>query len=167
MIDTASLNNVSVDICVGMTCILCVVSDDFTLSCATAASSLRIYTDKLIYETWSYLTSAFHSTINCVASDDLWMMNWKRCVRKRSWMLSKHIYMIHFIFRIIWNIRMLTAIALQFCHRIRCMYVGKVAGRGRVVGIPASYSRGPGFKSRPGDRLSWLTCSVVFHSPSR
>jgi hypothetical protein len=29
--------------------------------------------------------------------------------------------------------------------------------RGRVVSIPASYSGGPGFKSRPEDRLSWLT----------
>jgi hypothetical protein len=27
--------------------------------------------------------------------------------------------------------------------------------RGRVVSTPASYSGGPGLKSRPGDRLSW------------
>jgi hypothetical protein len=27
--------------------------------------------------------------------------------------------------------------------------------RGRVVNIPASYSRGPGFEHRPGDRLTW------------
>jgi hypothetical protein len=26
---------------------------------------------------------------------------------------------------------------------------------GRVVNIPVSYSEGPEFKSRPGDRLSW------------
>jgi hypothetical protein len=26
----------------------------------------------------------------------------------------------------------------------------------RAVNTPASYSGGPGFKSRPGDRLSWL-----------
>jgi hypothetical protein len=30
--------------------------------------------------------------------------------------------------------------------------------RGPVVSTPASYSWGHGFKSRPGDRLSWLRC---------
>jgi hypothetical protein len=39
--------------------------------------------------------------------------------------------------------------------------------RRRVVNTPASYSGGPGFKRRPGDRLSWLRVFVVFLSPSR
>jgi hypothetical protein len=38
---------------------------------------------------------------------------------------------------------------------------------GRVVSIPASYSGGRGFKSRPGDQLFWLRFLVVFLSPSR
>jgi hypothetical protein len=38
----------------------------------------------------------------------------------------------------------------------------------RVVSIPASYSGGPGFKSWPGDRLSWLRRIFVgFQSPYR
>jgi hypothetical protein len=32
--------------------------------------------------------------------------------------------------------------------------------------LPASYSKSSGLKSRPGDRLSSLTCFVVFLSPS-
>jgi hypothetical protein len=39
--------------------------------------------------------------------------------------------------------------------------------RGRVVNTPASYSWGSGFKSRPGDRLSWLRFFVVIFSLSR
>jgi hypothetical protein len=38
---------------------------------------------------------------------------------------------------------------------------------GRAVIILASYSRGPDFKSRLGDRLSWLRLFVIFFSPSR
>jgi hypothetical protein len=38
---------------------------------------------------------------------------------------------------------------------------------GRMVRIPASYSGGPGFKSRPGDRLSWVRTFVVLRRPSR
>jgi hypothetical protein len=38
---------------------------------------------------------------------------------------------------------------------------------GRVNNTPASYLEGPGFKSRPGYRLSWLRVFVVFLSPSR
>jgi hypothetical protein len=44
---------------------------------------------------------------------------------------------------------------------------GVTGRRGRVVSTPASYSGGPGFKSRPGDRLYWLRFFVVFLSPSR
>jgi hypothetical protein len=36
---------------------------------------------------------------------------------------------------------------------------------GRTVSILASYSGGPGFKSRTGDRLSWLRFFVVFSDP--
>jgi hypothetical protein len=36
--------------------------------------------------------------------------------------------------------------------------------RSRVINTPASYSGDPGFKSRPGDRLSWLRVFVVFLS---
>jgi hypothetical protein len=36
---------------------------------------------------------------------------------------------------------------------------------GRVVSIPASYSGGPGFKTRPRDRLSWQRGFKVFLSP--
>jgi hypothetical protein len=39
--------------------------------------------------------------------------------------------------------------------------------RGRVVGIPASYSGGPGLNSRSGDRVSWLMIFVVFISLAR
>jgi hypothetical protein len=39
--------------------------------------------------------------------------------------------------------------------------------RCRVVKTPASYSGGPGFKSRPGDRLFWLRLFVVFLNPYR
>jgi hypothetical protein len=37
--------------------------------------------------------------------------------------------------------------------------------RGRVVNTPSSYSRGPGFRYRPGDRLSWLRFSSFFSVP--
>jgi hypothetical protein len=37
--------------------------------------------------------------------------------------------------------------------------------RGPVVSIPVSYLGGSGFKSRPGDRLSWLRSSVVSSVP--
>jgi hypothetical protein len=36
-----------------------------------------------------------------------------------------------------------------------------------VVNTPASYAGGPGFKSRPADRLFWLRFLVVFLSPYR
>jgi hypothetical protein len=36
-----------------------------------------------------------------------------------------------------------------------------------VVYTPASYSWGPWFKSRFGDRLYWLRIFVVFLSPSK
>jgi hypothetical protein len=36
--------------------------------------------------------------------------------------------------------------------------------RGWVVNTPALYSGGPGFKSLPGDRLSWLRFFVFFFS---
>jgi hypothetical protein len=36
--------------------------------------------------------------------------------------------------------------------------------RSKLVNAPASYSGGPGFTSRPGDRLSWLRGFVVFLS---
>jgi hypothetical protein len=39
--------------------------------------------------------------------------------------------------------------------------------RGRIISTPAAYSGGPRFKSRPGNRLSWLRFFVVFLSPSR
>jgi hypothetical protein len=39
--------------------------------------------------------------------------------------------------------------------------------RGRVINTLALFSGGPGFKSLPGDRLSWLMFIVVFLSPSR
>jgi hypothetical protein len=39
--------------------------------------------------------------------------------------------------------------------------------RGRMVNIPASYLGCHAFKSRPGDRLSWLRSTAVFVSPSR
>jgi hypothetical protein len=42
-----------------------------------------------------------------------------------------------------------------------------IARRGRVVSSLASYSGGPGFKSRPGGRLPWLRVFMVFLSPSR
>jgi hypothetical protein len=35
-----------------------------------------------------------------------------------------------------------------------------------VVNTPASYSGGPRFKCRSGDRLPWLLSFVVFLSPS-
>jgi hypothetical protein len=38
---------------------------------------------------------------------------------------------------------------------------------GGVVSTAASYSRGPGFKYRPGDRLSSLRPFVVFLNPSK
>jgi hypothetical protein len=38
--------------------------------------------------------------------------------------------------------------------------------RGRVVSTSASYSGGPGFKSRPADMLSRLRIFVVFLGPS-
>jgi hypothetical protein len=37
----------------------------------------------------------------------------------------------------------------------------KTKRRGRVVSIPASYSGGPGIKSRLGDRLSWSTFFII------
>jgi hypothetical protein len=39
--------------------------------------------------------------------------------------------------------------------------------RGWVLNTAASYSGGPVFKPRPGDRLSWLAFLVVFLIPSR
>jgi hypothetical protein len=39
------------------------------------------------------------------------------------------------------------------------------AGRAKWLNNPASYWRRPGFKSRPGDRLSWLRFLVIFLSP--
>jgi hypothetical protein len=39
--------------------------------------------------------------------------------------------------------------------------------RGRVVNTSASYSGGPGFKSRSRDRPSWLRYFVIFLSPSK
>jgi hypothetical protein len=39
--------------------------------------------------------------------------------------------------------------------------------RGRVVNTPAAYSRGPGFTSRSGDRLSSLRFVVLFLSHYR
>jgi hypothetical protein len=38
--------------------------------------------------------------------------------------------------------------------------------RGRVVNTPASYSRGPGFKTWLGNRLSWLMLFVVLLIPT-
>jgi hypothetical protein len=41
-----------------------------------------------------------------------------------------------------------------------------IVTRSGVVITPTSYSKGPGLKSRPGDRLSLLTACVVFLTPS-
>jgi hypothetical protein len=38
---------------------------------------------------------------------------------------------------------------------------------GRMINISTWYSGGPGFKSRPGYRLTWLRFIVVFFTPSK
>lgn len=43
----------------------------------------------------------------------------------------------------------------------------RLCGGGIVVSTPTLYSRGPGLKSRPGDRISWLRVFAVFLSPSK
>jgi hypothetical protein len=53
---------------------------------------------------------------------------------------------------------------LTQCGKIVKQHDKTTEHRGRVVNILASYSGGPGFKSRPGDRLPLLRFFVVFFS---
>jgi hypothetical protein len=50
---------------------------------------------------------------------------------------------------------------------IPCFFKTHTERRGGKFNTPASYSGGPGFKSRPGDRLSCLRFFVVSLIPSR
>jgi hypothetical protein len=45
------------------------------------------------------------------------------------------------------------------------MCISEPDRRGRMLNAPASYSGSSGFKSRPGNRLSWLKLSVGFLCP--
>jgi hypothetical protein len=63
--------------------------------------------------------------------------------------------------------RALTQLLSRCCHFSSFANLEFTERRGRVVSTPASYLGGPGFKSWPGDRLSWLRFFVVFLSRSR
>jgi hypothetical protein len=52
-----------------------------------------------------------------------------------------------------------------YLRRLAVIFILVTESSGRVVNTPASYSGGPRFKSRPGDRLSWLRFFVVFSIP--
>jgi hypothetical protein len=61
-------------------------------------------------------------------------------------------------------------ISPAYCHLLprrckQCIQHHVTERHGRVVSIPTSYSGGPGFKSRPGDRLPRLRFSWFFSVP--
>jgi hypothetical protein len=51
-------------------------------------------------------------------------------------------------------------------HKNNSVTVGVIERRGREAKNPASYSGNPGFKSRPGQQLSWLRLSRISSAPS-
>jgi hypothetical protein len=110
---------------------------------------------------------------------------------EQYWILFLHKYVINIFLQMFWHLKQKTAwnnqnlfntwgndlflaetesslncfkaviFSLVTCHKLSS------ESRGQMVNIPASYSGGPGFKSRPGDRLSWLRYFVVFLSSSK
>jgi hypothetical protein len=72
--------------------------------------------------------------------------------------ITPHISNHHFVPKICFH-------TFNFSLRIPYSYTSFTERPSSVVSSPASYSGGAGFKSRPGDRLSWLRFVVVFSVP--